>query len=191
MQNFKQTETRGKLVFVSKIEDVPGGVTVAVADLTQTVVSAGTPIGPDGNGLYHVVKTAVLSANATNTATDYQVKKGHNLKVGDFFASKTGAKAYVITTINTENANYDVVTLGTTLGVALTAGAVLIQALAESAATTSAFKYEPTLVTGNDFDVVKGGNHLVDAWRRSTLNANNAPAVSPEIKAKMPLTQWV
>ncbi|WP_214228647.1 hypothetical protein [Pedobacter sp. B4-66] len=191
MQNFKRTETRSKLVFITKIEDVPGGVTVAVADLTQAAVLAGTPIGADNNGLYHVVKTAALTADATNTATDYQVKKGHNFKVGDFLAVKTGAKAYAITNIVTSNANYDVISVGTTLGLAVSTGGVLIQANAESATTTSAFKYEPSLVTGNDFDVVVGGNHLVDAWRRSSLNSVNAPAVSADIKAKMPLTQWV
>ena len=191
MQNFKQTETLGRLAFITKIEDVPGGVTVAVAELTQKSVEAATVIGKDQNGLYHVVKTAVLHANATNTATDYQVKKGHNLKIGDFFAAGIGKKAYAITGINTSNTDYDVITLGTTLGEAVAAGAVMIQALAESAATTSAFKYEPSLVTGSAFDIVPGDNHLVDAWRRSTINSNNAPAVSADIKAKMPLTQWV
>ena len=191
MQNTKKTETLGKLVFVTKIEDIPGGVTVAVSDLTQTYVAAGTPIGPDNNGLYHVIKTAKATASATNTATDYQVAKGHNFKVGDFLAVKPGAKAYAITAIDTTNTGYDVLTVGTTLGLAVSNGAVLIQALAESASTSSGFKYTPTLLTNNDFDVVIGDNHLVGAWRRSTVKEANAPAVSAEIKAAMPLTQWV
>ncbi|WP_448104733.1 hypothetical protein [Pedobacter panaciterrae] len=185
MQNFQKTETRRKIAFVTKIEDVPGGVGVAVADLVQSFVPEATVLGKDSNGLYHVVVTAKLTADATNTATTYQVTKGHNFKVGKFLASDTGAKAYAITDVNTSNANYDVLTVGTTLGVALTAGAVLIEAVAEATGTQSAFKYIPELVSGNGFDVIPGDNHVVDAWRRATVIEANAAPVHAKMKAAM------
>lgn len=185
MQIFKKTETRKFIAFVTKIEDIPGGIGVAVADLSQPYVDAASVVGKDSNGLYHVIVTAKLTANATNTATAYQVAKGHNFKVGKFLASDTGAKAYAITSIDTLNDNYDILNVGTTLGVALTSGAVLIEAAAESATTTSAFKYAPELVIGHGFDVILGDNHVVDAWRRATvIEANTAP-VHAKMKAAL------
>ena len=65
MQNYFKKETPEKLVFERKIEDIPGGITVAVRDLTQKRIFAGTPVGPDQNGLYHVVKTARVREKVT------------------------------------------------------------------------------------------------------------------------------
>ena len=69
MQNYFSAESPEKNVFLSKIEDISGGVTVAVKDLVQTRVGAGTPIGKDANGLFHVVKTAKMQADAAADAT--------------------------------------------------------------------------------------------------------------------------
>jgi hypothetical protein len=44
-----------------------------------------------------VVKLAKVYENATNTATDIKVYKGHMFKVGDYLASVVGGKAYAIT----------------------------------------------------------------------------------------------
>ena len=79
----RKTEKRVIRAFTHKLADIPNGVNVATADLTQNHVAETTPIGADSNGLYHVVKTAQLAANATNTDTTLTVKKGHNFKVGD------------------------------------------------------------------------------------------------------------
>lgn len=193
MQNFSKTETRGKLAFESKLEDVPGGVTVAVSDLTQAVVKAGTPIGLDQNGLAHVVKVARLQADVTNTATAYPVLKGHNFKVGDFLTAKTLGKAYAITSINTSNPNYDTLNVGTTLGIALTAasGATLMEASAQATGDTSTLKFEPLGLTGHDFDVLAGDNHLVDCVVRGSVKENNIDPVSADIKEKLPLIRFV
>ena len=66
---------------------------------------------------------------------------------------KVGAKAYKITSINTSETLYDTINVGTTLGEAATAGAALVLAAAESADTTSAFKYVPKAMTGDSYDV--------------------------------------
>lgn len=184
MQNTKQTESRIKLVFTAKLEDKVGGICIAAADLTQATLAAGTPVGLDVNGLAHVIKQAIMADTATDSATDYKVDKGHNLKVGDPVASAVSGAAYDITAINTSNANYDTLTLGTTLGVALAADDILFLAAAESA-SDAALAYTPLGLTGHDIDIVTGSNPLVDCIVRGSVNTVNAP-ISPAIQAALP-----
>ena len=181
----KKSDNRGVRAFTHKLADIAGGVNIATADLTQSVLPEGTPIGRDSNGLYHVVKTAVLTANAANDATTYTVKKGHNFKVGDIIMAKTSGKAYAITTIATNSGNnaYDDITVGTTLGVAVTAGDVLMQA-ASAGASGSAFKYQPLALTGEAYDVHSDGNIFANAWLIGVVKeANLESPINDTIKA--------
>ncbi len=191
MQNKQTTQDRAVIVFDKKLEDVPGGVTVAVADLTQTDLPPGTPVGKDTNGLYHVVKTAKAQADATNTDTGYKVVKGHNFKVGDFLSTGTGHKAYAITAIDTTNASYDTITVGTTLAVAVTAGDKFIQAAAQATGNTSTFMYTPFGLTGTDMDVVAGDNLLVDVIVRGSVKESLCPPIHADIKTALPLIRFV
>ena len=93
----------------------------------------------DTSGQVHVVKTAKLYADALVDAVTYQVEKGHFFKVGDIIATKEvdDCLAYAITAIDTTtNTTHDVITVGTSLGVVMTAadGVYLIQAAAEDTA---------------------------------------------------------
>lgn len=185
MQNTKQTETAGKRAFESKLEDRPGGITVAVSDLGGSKVEAGTAVGKGSNGLFNVVKTAKMHANATNTATDYQVKKGHHFKVGQHIGRTVGGTAYTITAIDTSNVDYDVISVGTTLGLALSVGDALIESSA-AGATACALKYTPYGLVGHSFDIVKGDNHLVDCVVRGTAIESNIPVVHSAIKTALP-----
>ncbi len=191
MQNFKKTENRIPIAFVTKLEDIPGGGTIAVAALTQEVVLEGTPVGVDSNGLFHVVKTAKMQAVATDAAVTYKVLKGHNFKVGDFLAAKTGGKAYAITAIDTSEADYDTLTVGTTLGIALVAGDVLIEAAAQATATQSAFKYTPIGLVGTGFDIVEGNNHLSDIVVRGSVKADVIVPTGSYVQALLPLIRFV
>ncbi len=186
MQNFLETEELRPIVWIDKIEDIPGGVVVAVADLTQDHVDAGTPIGEDVNGLFHVVKTAEMYDDATDSATDYPVKKGHNFKVGDYFTNGLLKAAHAITAIVTTEDDYDTISLGTTLGEALAEGDIVFEALADSA-STSAFKYTPKALTGFAFDIVEDDNHFVDAIRIGSLYESLAPPIHASIKTALPL----
>lgn len=185
MQNTRQTETRTKLVFTAKLEDKVGGICIAAADLTQATLPAGTPVGLDANGLAHVIKQAVLADDATDSATDYKVDKGHNFKVGDPIASAVSGAAYDITAIDTSNENYDTLTIGTTLGVALSDDDVLFLAAAESA-SDAALAYTPLGLTGHDIDIVTGSNPVVDCIVRGSVNTLTAPAYNAEVKAALP-----
>lgn len=188
MQNYFKKESPEALVFQSKIENIPGGITVAVKDLTQTRIKAGTPVGMDANGLYHVVKTARIQTKAESAETGYKVEKGHNFKAGDILA--LGAKGYAITGIDTSNANFDILTVGTTLGVA-EVGAVLFEGN-KSAASAVTFKYSPIALVGTTFDVLPGNNHLTDGVVRGSVKEKNIGApISDAIKAALPLIRFV
>lgn len=191
MQNYHQGEVKGNIAFDSKLEDVPGGITVAINDLTQGVVKEGTPVGFDVNGLYHVVKTTRLKMDVGSTDNVYAVEKGHNLKVGDVITNKLGAKAYTISAVDTKSSDKDVVTLTSSLGVALKSGDVLFEAKSESASNTSTFKYDPFCLTGTSFDVVKGDNHLTDGIVRGSVREANIGPIHADIKAKLPLIRFV
>ena len=183
----RKKDNRVIRAFTHKLADIPNGITVSAADLTQKVLHEGTPVGKDENGLYHVVKVAVLLADATNTATAYTVKKGHNFKVGDVVMLATGSKAYTITGIatNASDATSDDLTVDTTLGTAAKAGDAIYNA-AKAGASGSAFKYEPIALVGESYDVEALSNHIVNAWTIGQIRESNIPPVGSAVKAKLP-----
>ena len=183
----RKKDNRVIRAFTHKLADIPNGITVSAADLTQKALHEGTPVGKDENGLYHVVKVAVLSADATNTATAYTVKKGHNFKVGDVVMLATGAKAYTITGIatNASDATSDDLSVDTTLGTAAKAGDAIYNA-AKAGASGSTFKYEPIALVGESYDVEALSNHIVNAWTIGQIRESNIPPVGSAVKAKLP-----
>lgn len=188
----RKKDNRVIRAFTHKLADIPNGITVSAADLTQKVLHEGTPVGKDENGLYHVVKVAVLSADATNTATAYTVKKGHNFKVGDVVMLATGSKAYTITEIatNADDATSDDLTVDTTLGTAAKAGDSLYLA-AKAGASESAFKYAPVALVGESYDVDELSNHIVNAWTIGQIRESNIPPIGAEVKAKLTGIQFI
>lgn len=188
----REKDNRVIRAFTHKLADIPNGITVSAADLTQKVLHEGTPVGKDENGLYHVVKVAVLSAAATNTATAYTVKKGHNFKVGDVVMLATGSKAYTITGIatNTDDATSDDLTVDTTLGTDAKAGDSLYLA-AKAGASGSAFKYAPVALVGESYDVDELSNHIVNAWTIGQIRESNIPPIGAEVKAKLTGIQFI
>ncbi|GAA6371326.1 hypothetical protein [Odoribacter splanchnicus] len=188
----RKKDNRVIRAFTHKLADIPNGITVSAADLTQKVLHEGTPVGKDENGLYHVVKVAVLSADATNTATAYTVKKGHNFKVGDVVMLATGSKAYTITEIatNADDATSDDLTVDTTLGTDAKAGDSLYLA-AKAGASGSAFKYAPVALVGESYDVDELSNHIVNAWTIGQIRESNIPPIGAEVKAKLTGIQFI
>lgn len=188
----REKDNRVIRAFTHKLADIPNGITVSAADLTQKVLHEGTPVGKDENGLYHVVKVAVLSAAATNTATAYTVKKGHNFKVGDVVMLATGSKAYTITVIatNADDTTSDDLTVDTTLGTAAKAGDSLYLA-AKAGASGSAFKYAPVALVGESYDVDELSNHIVNAWTIGQIRESNIPPIGAEVKAKLTGIQFI
>lgn len=188
----RKKDNRVIRAFTHKLADIPNGITVSAADLTQKVLHEGTPVGKDKNGLYHVVKVAVLSADTTSTATAYTVKKGHNFKVGDVVMLATGSKAYTITEIatNAKDATSDDLTVGTTIVTAAKAGDSLYLA-AKAGASGSAFKYAPVALVGESYDVDELSNHIVNAWTIGQIRESNIPPIGAEVKAKLTGIQFI
>lgn len=188
----RKKDNRVIRAFTHKLADIPNGITVSAADLTQKVLHEGTPVGKDENGLYHVVKVAVLTDDATNSATTYTVKKGHNFKVGDVVMLATGSKAYTITEIatNADDATSDDLTVDTTLGTAAKAGDSLYLA-AKAGASGSAFKYAPVALVGESYDVDELSNHIVNAWTIGQIRESNIPPIGAEVKAKLTGIQFI
>lgn len=180
----KTVVSTGVAVWSTVHETAIGGFTLDKTGLVDgQIIPAGTPMGYDeATRLAKPVNMAVLNANATNVATTYQVKKGHNLAVGMHVGYTAGGTAYTITAIDTTDPNYDVITLGTTLGVALTTGQALFQSSA-TGASSGAFSakgllYEETTV---------GTNVGVSVVLRGTLYARRAPVNNASIQEALPL----
>lgn len=116
--------------------DEPGGGTLKIGDLDRSKgsIAPGFFVGKTETGLLQMIVGAVLFANATTSTVNYKVKKGHQVKVGMFLAGDAeGSKAYAVTKVDTSNAEFDTLTLGTTLGVTLKAGQSLYEVKAEDA----------------------------------------------------------
>lgn len=189
----RKNDKRIASAFSHRIADIPNGVTVVSKELTQPVLYEGTALGVDAEGLYHVIKTAMVTAPVAADATTITVAKGHNLKVGENVFAVKGGKCYAISNIatNAENAERDDITVATTLGVALKAGDAIYLG-AETGATKGAFKYEPVAVVGENYDVEFLGNNLVNAWTiaqiyESRLNV----AVGSVLKAALSTVKFI
>jgi len=120
-----QSETASQSVEVFQVvhETAQGGFTLDETVLAAgTTIPAGTVIGFDeATRKAKAGKLGVLQANATDSATAYRVTKGHNLAVGQSI-NLTGGTARAITAIDDSDPDYDELTVGTTIGVAGTAG---------------------------------------------------------------------
>ncbi len=162
-------------VFMHKLADIRGGVSVNTSELDCDYLPEGSVLSEPESGICHVVKLATLAANATNTDTAYKVKKGHAFKVGDIVMLTANAKAYAITAIDkTTNSGYDTITVGTTLGLAANEGAQLIQAKT-AGASGSELKRKPLALSGTGKSVVAGDNMDMDAWVIGVTKGNPLP----------------
>lgn len=186
MQNFKRTESPEKKVFVIKLETVPGGGTVAVKGLDVDRVYAGTPLRRETNGLYYVIKTALVAEALGASATAVKVAKGHGFVVGDKIGV-AGTANTTISAIDKSNSEYDTITLAAALG-AVAANAVL----EEIADAGSKAGYAPFGYLGETFDVKENDNHLQSIVVRGTINESClACPVSASMKAANVLVRFV
>lgn len=186
MEVTQSTEYQNPLVIIKEIEDLVGGGVIAKTPLASTdELKQGAIVAVDSNKLLQVFKTAEIHENETNTETEYKVKKTHEFKVGDFITdSGLDGAAEAITVIDATHDDYDVLTVGTTLGHALTAGECLVQATAQAAAGSAALKYAtPEGITKNAADLSKD-NQVTAVLVRGTVNESNLPyPVDANVKA--------
>mgnify|MGYP001024306337 CR=1 FL=1 len=110
--------------------------------------------------------------------------KNHEFVVGDKITdSALSGAAIAITEIDTSNANYDVLTVGTTLGHAMLDGECLVQATDTAAAGSAALKYTPVAIALNSVDLTVD-NQGCGLLRRGTVNTSLLPySVDDSVKA--------
>lgn len=171
----RRKDTSVKRVFQHRVADIRGGVGVKTSDLGGEYLFEGTPLGAAENGLCGVVKYAKVVTAVTATATTIEVEKGHHFKVGNFVSSDEKAKAYAITAIDKTNTAKDIITVGTTLGVAIAVGGFIVEAAAEATGNTSALKVTPQSLNGTGQPVKPNDNIFTDAWLIGTTLGNKLP----------------
>lgn len=182
----RKKDNRVVKCILHRVADIPGGVTVSVANLGGSALFEGTPLGKGSDGLFVVSKTAQIITEATATATAYEVAKGHHFKVGDRFATAS-CNGQLITAIDKTDAAKDVITVGTTLGAAVTAGTCAF----ESSGANKTLKVTPVAIAGSNYDVESGDNLFVDAWVIGVVRESNAPAVADAHKTALKTIAYV
>lgn len=187
----RKKDTRTARALTHNLADIPNGVTVSAADLVAGgILPEGGYIGVDEAGLYHLIKTAKLTELASKTATTYKVAKGHHFKPGDIIASDAGAQSQAITSIDSaSDPTFDTITVGTTLGVDLAAGAALVQVAAVAA--KSAYKYAPKAVLGDAYPVEALSNHLCAAVTHGQFKAVLCPAAPAGLRTLLPTVTFI
>ena len=177
LQITKQKDNRTVKAIVHKVADIPGGVTVSVADLGGSVLKGGTVIGAPGNdGLCHVVKTAQVVTAVAATDTTIKVAKGRRFKAGDFVGN--GSKGGEIANIDKTDASFDVITLKAAFDGTLAVGNGIFQA---SAVGGTKLKVTPFAVIGESY-TLDGGNQFSSAWLIAVVRESNAPVAPSAVK---------
>lgn len=185
----KETEFQYAPGIEKIIEDIQGGGTIARAEL-KGIIDELPPlviVGKDSNGLYHVVKTAKVTAAVAAAATAVQVAKGHLFKVGEAITVGGALKGAsdLIAAIDKSNASYDTIT------VAAAIGDVLILANVKAAANAAKFKYVPEAITMNKVDVTVA-NQQSGLLVRGTVNESVMPyPIDKDLKATLGFIRFV
>lgn len=147
---------------------LPGGFKPVQNFPTGTVLHRGTPIYVDFEAMSAAVcKTAKVLAGGTTTAP--RIAKGHYFVAGDV-VMKLGVtdKSPIIKSINTANAEYDVLTFASAIA-GLADGDILVEASAataaegDNAAVPAAPLYTPNMVVGAVKEFTGKGLPTIDA----------------------------
>lgn len=170
----RRKDTKTPRVFIHKIADIRGGVSVATSELGSDYLPEGAVLTEPKDGLCHVVKVAVLIAAVTASGKEIKVKKGHQFKVGDFVLTSVGGKASTVTAIDETDKDFDKITIDAALG-AIEIGGFICEAAAKAAESGSALKYEPFAVNGTGKVIVPKSNLNTDAWVIGVTKGNALP----------------
>lgn len=180
----RTTEYQYMPFIVKELEDHVGGTSIALADLRKDIdsVPPGAYIGVDDNGIGHILKCAPLLDDVGASAKTLKVQKNHQFKINDFVTSKDKAdvKAYKITGVDTSNDDYDSLTVGTTLGVALDKGDSIIQVGAEDAVGgASVLPYKFLGISKREI-ITTGSHAMVGVLTKGTVNVANMAFGAPK-----------
>ena len=170
------------------IQLLQGGCLLNTTGLTAgNIIPAGTPVVYDEvTRVASILHNARAQANASASAVNYPVEKGHSLAVGDYLASgAVGGRAFAITAIDTSNASFDTITVGTTIG-AVTAGDLLFASTANGINASAL-----PAINGLTYDeVIVSSNISLSVVIRGTVYARRVPW-SAAIEALSGLKQFI
>lgn len=132
---------------------LPGGYKLLQTFPKGTVIPKGTPLHIVNGTLTAAVSkyAKVISAGA---AQKTRVPKGTLFQINDLVMKEGGTTGVTVSSIDTSNADYDVLTLSSAIS-GLGEGDVLIEA---TAASSPVAKYEPNAVVGEDTEPLSGGD---------------------------------
>ena len=136
---------------INRVSDVPGGVSLTLADLVAgQVVQEAVPLSAPSSGKRTVCKQAVLLAGSTTTVfvVDSQL---HNFKVGEYLMQAVGGLAYAIDTITDNGDGTTDIEVGTALESG-TAGVFIYQSSA-TGATAGALSNAANVIMKDGFEV--------------------------------------
>lgn len=170
----RRKDTRTPRVFIHKIADIRGGVSVATSELGSDYLPEGAVLTEPKDGLCHVVKVAVLTAAVTASGKEIKVKKGHLFKVGDFVLTALDGKASTVTAVDESNKDFDIIKVDAGLGT-IEIGGFICEAKAKAAESGAALKYEPFAVNGTGKAIVPKSNLNTDAWVIGVTKGNALP----------------
>lgn len=132
---------------------LPGGYKLLQTFPKGTVIPKGTPL--------HIVigtLTAAVSKYAKvvfgGTTSTPRVPKGTLFQINDVVMKEGGTTGVMVSSIDTSNADYDVLTLASAI-LGLAENDVLIEV---TATNSSAARYEPNAVVGEDTEPLSGGD---------------------------------
>lgn len=168
--DFKKTQLSGHTpeIWRGECKILPGGFKPVQNFPVGTVLHRGTPIHVDFEAMSAAVcKTAKVLAGGTTTAP--RIAKGHYFVAGDV-VMKLGVtdKSPVIKSIDTANAEYDVLTFASAIA-GLAEGDILVEASAAAAAegdneaVPAAPLYTPNMVVGAVKEFTGKGLPTIDA----------------------------
>lgn len=176
----KESTSAGVPVFQAQFEAAQGGFTLDESTLPAgTVIPAGTVMGIDeSTRKAKPFKGGVLQANALNNATTYRLLKGSNAAIG-MSINLSGGTSRAITALDTTNAAYDEATVGTTIGVAGTAGDVVF-------VTDDGYTKAKGLLRNDATVPASGTTETVSVVIRGTVYHRRIPPVAKSVQALMP-----
>jgi hypothetical protein len=164
----RKADSRAQKAIIHRLADIPGGVTVSVANLGGNALYEGTPLCLGSSGMYDVVKTGKVTT-AYSSGTSLEIAKGSHFKVGDKIADENASMYAEIAAIDkTSNADKDVVTLvsGFDAGLAENAKLITVTVSSENHGAVAQGAHETT--TATEIKVDKGNTLAVGDYIAGT-----------------------
>lgn len=188
-----ESDTERNLAVELVLEDIPGGGVVEKDDFptTQTEMKEGALLGVDANGIYHVIKSAKITATVASGATSLVISKDNPFVVGDILTNT--AKTVTGRAITAKAASgtlYETITIAAAFGVALAADDIVVAGAATGASGTS-FLYTPVAVAKNTVTLAHANTGCGLVVRGRVRESLMPYPVNAALKAYLPHIRFV